>query len=469
MRRRLQPVQEGDAAVTAFDERTMADLRESMRGPVLLPGQNGYDEARGLFNGMIQRRPSVIAQCRGPADVRAALDLAVGQDLPVAVRGGGHNVAGHACCDDGVMIDLSLMRSVRVDPRDRIAWADPGCTWIDFDQEPWAHRMATTGGTVGSTGIAGLTLGGGIGWLMGTYGLTCDNLVAAELVTADGRIVHVDDDSEPELMWGLRGGGGNFGVVTRFAYRIHPIDTLVGGLVLYPIDRAREALELYREIATDPPDELTCSFVLLNVPEGGPTAAAIAACWNGPEGPAERALAPLREFGPPIEDGLRPLSYLQVQKTFAEIPFGLRDYWKGHFLREFPDDLVDATVEAFLNAPSPLSMFLIEAPHGRASAPNPASAYGQRLARYNTSALAIWEDPADDDANIAWARDYARAAEPAAIGDYVNYLGHDSTPEQIAAAYGDRTYERLVGLKRTYDPHNVFRFNQNIKPEPVGA
>jgi FAD/FMN-containing dehydrogenase len=449
-------------------ELSITDLRESMRGRVLLPGDNGYDQARGLFNGMIDRRPAVIAQCRGPGDVRAALNLAVSRNLPVAVRGGGHNVAGHACCDDGVMIDLSLMRSVRVDPRERIAWADPGCTWTDFDQELWAHRMATTGGTVGSTGIAGLTLGGGIGWLMGTYGLTCDNLVAADLVTADGRLIHADDDSEPEVMWGLRGGGGNFGVVTSFVYRIHPIEHLTGGIVRYPIERAREALELYREVTDDPPDQLTCTFVLLNFPEGGPTAV-IVACWNGPEAPGEKVIASIREFGPPTEDLIRPVTYLEMQKTLAEIPFGLRHYWKGHFIQEFSDDLVEASVEAFLSAPSPLSKILIEAPRGQASRiPNDATAHGQRHARYNTTAMAIWEDATDDDANIAWARDYARAAEPAATGDYINYLGHDSNPEQIAVAYGG-TYQRLVRLKTAYDPHNVFRLNQNIKPESVTA
>jgi FAD/FMN-containing dehydrogenase len=444
-------------------------LSEAMRGELLLPGDDGYELARRIFNGMIDRRPAAIARVRGTSDVLAAIGYAADRGLPVAVRGGGHNVAGHGTCDDGLLIDFSLMRSARVDLASETVRADPGCNWIDFDAETSAHGFATTGGTVGSTGIAGLTLGGGLGFLMGSYGLTCDNVVSVDVVTADGSFVTANEETHTDLFWGIRGGGGNFGVVTSFEYRLHRVDRLLAGLVAYPIEHARAALELFREITERGPDELSCAFVMVTTPEGGPPIAAIAACYNGPLEDGERAVAPIRRLGPPLDDGIRPMTYPEVQRIFAEIPFGLQNYWKGHMVSDLPDEAISATVESFANVTSDHSAILIEAPHGAVHrVPEDATAFGQRQARFNASALAIWEDPADPDRHVRWVRDYADALAPFATGGYVNYLAGEASTDEIASAYGRQRFERLVALKNRYDPSNMFRFNSNIPPTLPG-
>ncbi len=446
----------------------LADLAIELRGPLLAPTDGAYDVARRVFNGMIDRRPAFIVQALGVSDVKAAIDYARAHDLPVAVRGGGHNVAGLGTCDDGVLIDFSRMRTARVDVGARTVRADPGCNWVDFDAENLVHGLATTGGTVGSTGISGLTLGGGVGFLMGSYGLTCDNLISADLVTAAGEALKASADDNPDLFWGIRGGGGNFGVVTSFEYQLHPVGHLLAGLVLYPTEAAREALELFREVAMAAPDELTCAFAMLTVPDG-PRVAAIAACYNGPLDAGEPLIKRLRELGPPIDDGIRPMRYTEVQRIFAEIPFGLHNYWKGHFIGEMTDAVVDATMEAFESITSGHSAILIEAPHGAVGRVSPdATAFGQRDARFNASALAIWEPTEPPEQHIAWARAYAAATEPVATGGYVNYLDNDASTDDVAAAYGERRYRRLVALKDRYDPTNTFRFNQNIKPSRSG-
>jgi len=443
---------------------SLVALSEGLRGELLSPGSDGYDAARRVFNGMIDRRPALVARCLGPADVQAAVAFARRHDLPVAVRGGGHNVAGHGTCDGGVLVDCSLMRSVRVDATTRSVRADPGCTWMDFDTETVAHGFATTGGTVGSTGIGGLTLGGGLGFLMGSYGLTCDNLVSVDLVTADARFVTASETDSPELFWGIRGGGGNFGVVTSFEYRLHPVEDLLAGLVVYPFDAAREALELFRAVTSTAPDELTCAFAMVSLPDGT-RLAAIAACYNGPIEDGEVLVAPLRRLGPPVDDGIRTRRYTDVQRTFAEIPFGLQNYWKGQFLADLPDDLIEGTVASFAAVTSDHSAILIEAPHGAVRrVPDTETAFGHRLAAYNASALAIWEDPRDADRHVTWARAYADALGPYASGGYVNYLGDDASPSDVAAAYGPSRYRRLAALKAEFDPTNMFRFNQNIAP-----
>ena len=444
---------------------TLRSLSEAMRGELLLPADDGYESARRVFNGMVDKRPAAIARVRGESDVRAAVAYARDRGLPVGVRGGGHNVAGHGTCDGGLLIDFSLMRSARVDVASQTARADPGSNWIDFDTETSAHGLATTGGTVGSTGIAGLTLGGGLGFLMGSYGLTCDNLVSVDVVTANGSVITASDESYADLFWGIRGGGGNFGVVTSFEYRLHRVERLLAGLVAYPIEHARSALDLFREVASTSPDELSCAFVMVTVPDGGPRIAAIAACYNGPIEDGEVLVAPIRRLGPPLDDGIRPMAYPEVQRIFAEIPFGLQNYWKGHFLQEMSDDVIDATVDSFAAVTSDHSAILIEAPHGAVSrVPDGDTAFGQRQARFNASALAIWEDPADPDPHIRWARQYADALAPFASGGYVNYLGADASRDDIDAAYGSQRYARLVALKNTYDPTNMFRFNQNVAP-----
>jgi FAD/FMN-containing dehydrogenase len=446
----------------------LASLAEEMRGPILLPGTEAYEVARKVFNGMIDRHPALIAQCLGASDVKVAVDFARANDLPVAVRGGGHNVAGHGTADGSLLIDFSRMRTARVDVESRTVRADPGCTWTDFDTETVARGLATTGGTVGSTGIAGLTLGGGLGFLMGTYGLTCDNLVSADLVTADGKALTVSERDNPDLFWGIRGGGGNFGVVTSFEYRLHPVDKLLAGLVIYPTEHAREALELFRAVCMDAPDELSCAFAMIALPDG-PRVAVIAACFNGPVSDGERLVAPLRKLGPPVDDGIRPIRYTEVQRIFAEIPFGLHNYWKGTFIREMPDQGVDATMEAFETMTSEHSAILIEAPHGAVrSVRADATAFGQRDARFNASALAIWEPSDDAERHIGWARTYVKAMAPSASGGYVNYLGDDASADDVKTAYGAERFQRLVDLKTKYDPTNMFRFNQNIRPAAAG-
>jgi FAD/FMN-containing dehydrogenase len=447
----------------------LTSLADELRGPLLVPGSDTYEAARRVFNGMIDRRPALIAQVLGASDVKAVVDYARAHDLPVAVRGGGHNVAGHGTADGAVLVDFSRMRTARVDVDSRTVRADPGCTWTDFDIETVAHGMATTGGTVGSTGIAGLTLGGGLGFLMGSYGLTCDNLVSADMVTADGALLTASEGSHPDLFWGIRGGGGNFGVVTSFEYRLHPVDTMLAGLVIYPTEAAREALELFRSVAMEAPDDLSCAFVMITVPDG-PRVAAIAACFNGPISDGERLVQPLRRLGPPVDDGIRPMPYTEVQRTFAEIPFGLHNYWKGHFIGEMPDDVVDATMEAFETLTSDHSAVLIEAPHGAVHEVAPdATAFGQRNARFNVSGLAIWEPEDEPDRHVAWTRGYADAIAPFATGGYVNYLGDDASADDLAAAYGAERFRRLVDLKTRYDPTNMFRFNQNIRPAATAS
>jgi FAD/FMN-containing dehydrogenase len=449
---------------TVVRDGPLSQLEESVRGDLILPGDEHYELARRVFNGMIDRRPRLIARCLGPADVRAVVDYAREADLPVAVRGGGHNVAGHGTCDDGVLIDCSRMRSVRVDAASHTVRADPGCTWVDFDTETTAHGMATTGGTVGSTGIAGLTLGGGLGFLMGSYGLTCDNLLSADVVTADGRFVTASATEHSDLFWALRGGGGNFGVVTSFEYQLHPLADLLGGLLLYPMDKAAAALRLFRELALEGPDELGCAYAMLTLPDGGPPVAGIAACYNGSSTDGEPVVQPLRDLGP-IDGEIGPTTYGQVQRLFAEIEFGLHNYWKGHFIDDLHEDVIEGTVAAFERVTSDHTAILIEAPHGAVQrVPPDATAFGRRDARFNASALSIWEAGDRADHHIVWTREYADMLAPHAVGGYFNYLGHDATAEDIASAFGDERFRRLVEIKTKYDPTNMFRFNQNIAP-----
>ena len=439
-------------------------LRRAFSGRLLEPSDSGYDAARLCFNGLVDRRPALIAQCLGASDVAAAFDFARTHGLEVAVRGGGHNPAGHCVLDGGLVIDLSQMRRVEVDADARLAHAQGGSTWLDFDTATQAFGLATPGGVVGSTGVCGLTLGGGIGHLTAQHGLTCDNLVRAELVTPDGTVVEASAEENGELLWGLRGGGGNFGVATRLELRLHPLESVVGGELVFSGGGARDALRRFRDVAAASPPDLSCQAVI-GVDETLVPLVALYPCHTAAAADPEE-LRSLRAGGGLVADSVRRRSFLE-QQALIDSEYGrVRRYWKGHFTRELPDELVDLLLEAVVALRRPPGGILVESLHG---APKdggaPGGAVGWRGAAFNISATAAWEDPALDESSIAWARDTAAALEPWAFGGgYVNYMQADEPPERVRAAFGDEAFARLRALKRRYDPENVLRRNQNIPP-----
>ncbi|HKR99679.1 MAG TPA: FAD-binding oxidoreductase [Candidatus Dormibacteraeota bacterium] len=434
-------------------------------GEVITPADAAYDEARAVFNGMIDRRPALIARCASAADAAIAIAYARERELPLAVRGGGHNVAGSAVCDGGVVIDFSDLREVRVDPQRRRAVAQPGATWYDFDQATQAYGLASTGGLVSSTGVAGFTLGGGIGWLVRKHGLACDNLLAADLVTADGDSVRASDDADADLLWGLRGGGGNFGVVTSFEFQLHPLTQISGGLVAHPRDRAREVLQFFREQCASAPDELTLIAALMTTPEGHP-AIGIAACYAGPEAGAAELLRPLKEFGPPVLDQMGPIPYTVLQTALDPMaPRGVQNYWKADFLAELSDEAIDLFVEHANRMTSPLAQIHIHHLGGalRNAPAGAGSAFAHRDASFVYNLVGMWTDPAENDRQITSVRDAFTSLQPVSRGGaYINFLGDDGS-ERVRAAYGDN-YARLSRLKARLDPDNVLRVNQNITP-----
>jgi FAD/FMN-containing dehydrogenase len=457
-----------------LDVRTNA-LADKLTGSVIVPGDEAYDEARKVWNGMIDRRPASIARCQTQEDVVASVNFARDKDLLIAVRGGAHNVAGNATCDDGIVIDLSRMKQVDVDPAARTARAQPGCTWADFDQATHPYGLATTGGLVSTTGIAGFTLGGGIGWLVRKYGLTCDNLRAVDIVTADGRQVHASESENADLLWGLRGGGGNFGVVTAFEYDLHPLTTVLGGLVLYPASRATEVLQFFREFVNTAPGELTCIAIFLTAPPAPfvpeslhhKPAIAIAACYAGSADEGERFVQPLRTFGPPVADLIGLMPYPVLQSMFDEsAPYGLQNYWKSAFLDDLGDAAVDVLIGAAEEMRSPLSALHIHHLQGAVSRIRAeATAFGNRDARFVLNIVGTWPDPGDSVANTGWVRDTHAAISPYTNGSgYVNFMANEDQ-NHVRAAYSRTAYGRLVALKREYDPHNLFRLNQNIRPD----
>jgi FAD/FMN-containing dehydrogenase len=443
----------------------VAELAGRLRGDLLQPSDTGYDQARTVWNAMIDRRPALIARCAGTDDVVAAVNFAREQGLLVSVRGGGHNVAGNAVCDDGLMIDLSPMKDIVVDPEARTVRAGGGVLWGEFDAATQAHGLATTGGTVADTGIAGLTLGGGIGYLMRRFGLASDNLISVEIVTADGQVRTASATEQPDLFWALRGGGGNFGVVTNLEYRLHEVGpTVLGGVIIHPFERAREVFQFFREFAPQQPDEFM-AFVGLLTGEDGKPAVALIVCWSGHLDEGERVLAPLRNFGLPAADLVAPIPYTAVQGMFATAyPPGRRNYWKASFLDELGDEAIDTLIATFRDVPSPLSAAACGhygGAVGRIGAD--VTAFSQRDAAFDLNITSEWTDPAGDDANIGWARGLWHAMQPfVREAGYVNYLSAGEQ-DRVAAAYGPH-YERLVALKTTYDPDNLFRMNQNIKP-----
>ena len=442
----------------------LAGLRRSLAGAVLAPSDAGFDAARRCFNALVDRRPAVIVRCLDTGDVARAFGFARAHALEVAVRGGGHNPAGHCVCDGGLVIDLSLMRGVNVDGDARTACADGGATWLDFDAATQRFGLVTPGGVVGSTGVAGLTLGGGIGHLTAQYSLTCDNLVGAELVTPDGTVVRASPDENPELLWGLRGGGGNFGVATRLEFQLHPLRRVLGGLLTYTGTGTGDALRRFRDLAARAPRDLSCQAVL-DLDESLAPTCIVAPCYTGPDGdPAE--LRALRTANGLADDSVRAQSFLGQQHVFSP-GYGVnRNYWKGHFVRGLPDELIDELLARMVALGRPPGVVLIESLHGAPKDTDPASsALGFRDAAFNISVMAAWLDAALDEQSIEWARATAAALEPWAVsGGYMNYMQADEPIERVRAAFGDEAFERLRTLKRRYDPDNVLRRNQNIPP-----
>ena len=455
----------------------MAGLTEvtGFRGELLGPEDAGYDEARRLWNGAIDKRPALIARCTGAADVRAGIEHARAGGLPLAVRGGGHNVAGTASCDGGLVLDLSPMKEVRVDPGGRSAWAQAGLLWGELDQATQRSGLATTGGIVTHTGVAGLTLGGGIGWLMRKHGLTCDNLLAVELVTADGRLVRVDADTEPELFWGLRGGGGNFGVVTAFQFRLHPVGRhVLAGPVLYPAEQADQVLRGYRDWAADAHDEVSTVVNLRLAPPlpliperlHGVPVVTVVCCYAGPDAAAgERLLAPVRRLGRPLLDLVAVKPYAAHQATFdATVPHGLHYYWRSHYLDELGDGAIDTLADHAWSHGSPWSYTIMFQLGGAVRrTPEEATAFCGRDAGYALNINAVAGDGDGYPGQAAWARRTWEAMRPHGNGVYVNFLDREGD-ERVRAAYGEAKYRRLAALKRAWDPDNLFRLNQNITP-----
>jgi FAD/FMN-containing dehydrogenase len=455
------------ATAARIADAVVDEFKAGLRGRVLRPGDEAYDEARRLWNGMFDRRPDLIVRCAGTADVVRAVNFARQHRLPLAVRGGGHSFPGHSVCDDGLVIDLSPMRGIRVDPIARTARAEAGVKWLDFDYETQAFGLATTGGTASDTGIAGLTLGGGLGWLSSKYGLTVDNLISADVVLADGRFVTASATEHADLFWGLRGGSGNFGVVTSFEYQLHVVGaTVLGGMVAYPLGKAKEVLRFYREFNKAAPDELT-TYALFVTPPGSDTVVALCCCYSGPLDKGEEVVHPLRIFGPPAQDQLGPMPYVALQRMFDDaFPTGSYYYTKGDFLEDLSDAAIDVFTEYAATKPSPLSGVMVQTIRGAAGrVPSDAMAFAHRRLPYAPVIVSQWLEVADAEKNVAWARDFGGALQAFAGGGvYVNDLGYDDTA-RVRTAYG-ANYERLVVLKRKYDPENLFRLNPNIKPAP---
>jgi FAD/FMN-containing dehydrogenase len=446
------------------------------RGRLISAGHADYDSARAVWNGAIDRRPSLIARCIGTADVVAAVRFARERDLEIAIRGGGHNVAGTAVCDDGIVIDLSAMRAVRVDPKGRRAWVQGGALWGDVDCETQAHGLATTGGIISHTGVAGLTLGGGVGWLMRKHGLTIDNLLAVDIVTAGGELLRVSEDEHPDLFWALRGGGGNFGVVTAFEFRLHPVGpTALAGPIFWDASDAVEVLRFYRDFIRDAPDELGtvvrfgAAPPLAVIPESlhWRPVAMVGTCYAGPIEDGERVLRPLRASRTPLLDLVRPTPYVGFQSALdSTVLHGWNYYWKSTHLPELRDDLIDVIAEHAFACSSPRSyvaMFHLKGAVARVA--EGATAFGNRQASHAITLDGVWR-PGEGfgDRDTAWARSFFAALGRFRQGVYVNFLAGDEDPGRVREAYGDSVYDRLVEVKTRYDPDNVFHHNQNVRP-----
>lgn len=460
--------------MTTLQATKIKDLKGSVKGEVILPIDDSYESARKVWNAMIDKRPALIVRCATTSDVVHAVNFAKGNLLPLAVRGGGHNIAGSAICDDGIVIDLSQMKAASIDIGARRATIEGGATLADFDAATQAHGLATPLGINSTTGIAGLTLGGGFGWLSRKYGMTIDNLESAEVVTAAGEVVRASATVRPDLFWALRGGGGNFGVVTRFEFRLHPVGPdLLSGLIVYPIAEAKAVLQQYREFIAKAPDELSVWTVLRAAPPlpflpekvHGQGMIALALLYAGDPVQGQALIEPLRKFGTPLGEHVGVQPYTAWQQAFDPLLTpGARNYWKSHNFSVLKDGLFDAVIEYIGKLPSPQCEIFFGAIGGATARPAPGSAaYPHRDAQFVMNVHGRWADPADDERGIRWARDFFKASAPFASGGvYVNFLTADEG-DRVSAAYG-QNYDRLAQIKRKYDPENLFSTNQNIKP-----
>ena len=455
----------GATAASGFD-----DLAGLIRGDVIHPEHDAYDDARKVWNGMIDKRPAVIARCSGAADVMDVVKYARDRNIPASVRGGGHNVAGKALKDDAITIDLGDMNGIWIDPARKRARVQGGAKWVAFDRESLALDLVTTGGTVSSTGVGGLTLGGGLGWIMRKHGLCCDNVLSADVVTADGRLVVVNGNENSDLYWAIRGGGGNFGIVTAFEFRLHDIEPITGGMAIYPKSMLKEMFHFYRDYTANAPDSVTAGAGVISGPPGTPlegeSAGVIIVCHKGPASDGERLVKPIKDFGPPTIDSIGPSSYSAQQAMFeAGSPAGFRNYWRSNFMTELSDAAIDVMIARTDELPHPMSMTFIEnlgGAVGRVGAND--TAFSNRDALYNASVFGMWADAADDERNIAWVRSLGDELRAFATGGaYVNYMASDESAGNVRAAY-ETNFERLTEVKRKYDPTNFFNVNQNIVP-----
>jgi FAD/FMN-containing dehydrogenase len=458
----------------AIDKDSLARLRSSLRGRLFAPSDEGYETARKVYNGMIDRHPAAVVSAADAADVASAVNFARAQGRMIAVRGGGHNPNGFATCDDGVVVDLSLMRGVRVDPTRRVARVDGGCRWADVDHATFAFGLAVPGGVVSSTGVGGLTLGGGIGHLARMYGLSIDSLISADVVLADGQFVTTSAKENPDLFWAIRGGGGNFGVVTSFEFALHPAGTVFGGPVIYPLKTMRDALKMYRAFMKSAPPEVNAFFALLIVPPADPfpkamwneRACGVVTCYIGPHDQGAKALAPLRTFGPPAVDLVGPIPLPALQSMFDPlVPPGMLHYWKADFVREITDAAIDEHVKHAPGIPTVSSVMHIYPTDGAVHrVPADATAFHYRDANFVHVIASMYTNPSDTPKNVQWARDYWSALHPhSEEGTYVNFM-MDEPATRLKATYG-ANFDRLSALKKKYDPTNAFRLNQNIAPK----
>ena len=455
------------SSTTTFDTAQLEALANEVSGTVMGPGDDGYDEARRVHNGMIDRRPALIVRCRSAADAAAAVRFARAAGSEISIRGGGHNVGGLAVADGAVMIDLAEMKSASVDPEARVIAAQGGMTWGELNDAAAEHGLAVTGGAVSTTGIGGYTLGGGLGWLMGKHGLAADNLVAVELVSADGEILDVSADSHPDLFWALRGGGGNFGVATTFTYRLHPLPMVTGGLIIHPVDAAPELLRFYRDAVANLPDDLTVFAALVHAPDGsGMKLTGFAVCHAGDPEQAQRDLEPFLTWGSPVMTEVGQMPY-PVMNTLLDdgFPSGSMNYWMSSFTAGLSDGLIDAMVERFATVPSIMSSILLEHFHGAVTRVGATdTAVPHREEGWNLLIPSVWTDPAATEENIRWTKEsHAAFSEHLVERRWLNYLTDDQGESAVRAAYGPN-WDRLVEVKRRYDPENVFHLNQNIVP-----